>query len=424
MNYSVQDMLQSVLDKAVADADVAGASVLVMQHGQERWYAQSGLRSIERNEPITRDTIFRLYSQSKPITGAAVMLLVERGIIDLVEPVSAYLPGFVGQVVHLDRNDTLSSGVPMQKNDDTGVAAGNADAIVEEPVQRAMTIKDLLTMTSGLVYPDATFEAGRITAKLFDELGDRLYSDNPMGTVEFANRLGQLPLRFHPGSHWSYGTSADVLGAVVEVASGMRFGDFLQQEFFGPLGMTDTSFFVPADKQHRLVAAYDNPKDPVNAVNRGHVLREIRTDHLGIPYAADHAPAFESGGAGLRSTLDDYAKFGQMLINGGELNGVRIFQPDTVRMMTTNGLKESQRRDFSDWMPAHGYNALMDVAIEPGLADENCHLGEYGWGGWLGSYFCNDPTTGTTFLVMMQLTNSGTLPFIRKMKNIVWSHVS
>lgn len=445
----VQQLIQDTLDRAVERGEVAGANMLAIQHGEERWYAESGVRSVTTQAPITRDTIFRLYSQTKPITGAAAMILVERGLIDLAQPVSDFLPGFKGQRVTtefvknvVDSNGSdkpsdaeessviLTNDIPtetvneLRNTDATGATATVADGAVTVAAEREVTVKDLLTMTSGLPYGDSAFEAGRLVGKVYEELDQRLHTDHPMSTVEFANRLGACPLRFQPGSHWMYGTSADVVGAIVEVASGKRFGDFLHDEIFEPLGMRDTAFYVPESKLNRLAAIVDNPHNPLDPANAGEPLKDIRTDHLGIEYDGTADPAYQAGGAGLKSTIDDYARFGQMLLNGGELDGVRILQPLTVRMMTLGALFARHYPDYEEWQPGCSYNTFMRVVEEPGKSLMISHAGEYGWDGWLGTYFINDPVADSTFLFNIQLTNVGTSTLVRKLKNIVNTHLS
>lgn len=414
-------LLQETMDRAVECGEMAGVNLLVLQHGRERWYAQSGSRNVARGEAMERDTILRLYSQTKPITGVAAMMLVERGLIDLGEPVSDFLPGFVGQRVVVSDGERMVSDIPTDTADNGWVLPGDGERTV--PVERDVTIKDLLTMTAGTSYPEVGSEAGRLAGQLFDEIQSRLHTDRPMDTQEVANRIGQLPLAFQPGAHFKYGTCADVIGAVIEIASGRRFADFLREELFEPLGMHDTGFAVAEEDMARLAAVYDNPSNPMRDLTRADVPEErwpeLVTDHLGVPYAASETPAFQSGGAGLRSTLDDYGKFARMLLRGGELNGTRILRPTTVEMMTSNGLFDHQILDYRDWLPGHGYNAFMRVLDEPGKANFIGRCGEYGWDGWLGTYFSNDPSTDSTFLMGMQLTNAGTTPLVRRLKNIV-----
>ena len=237
-----------------------------------------------------------------------------------------------------------------------------------------------------------------------------------MTTRELAVRLGQGPLLFQPGSYWKYGSSADVLGAVIEAAADMPFGEYLKKSFFEPLGMKDTGFFVPEEKRERLVTAY-------RADGKGG-LEPYRENHLGIFNAMDRRPAFESGGAGLVSTVDDYARFAQMLLNGGELDGARVLKPRTVDYMTSGTLNGTQREAFVrnfPTMPGFDYGNLVRVMKEPGKSCTLNNVGEYGWDGWLGCYFANDPAADMTILFMMQKTDSGLTPLVRGLRNVIMS---
>lgn len=380
--------IEKALRNSIDKKDIAGGNLLVIKGGEEILYKEDGYADLEHAQPIKRDSIFRLYSMSKPVTAAAVMILVERGEIDLYEPVSKYLPGFKNQLV---------------EEDGRLVAA-----------KREMIIKDLLSMTSGLVYGGWN-KAGQDTENLFRELDSRLFGDAPMSTVEAMNKLGQCTLCFHPGDSWQYGTSADVLGALVEVVSGIRFGEFLKKEIFTPLGMEDTGFFVPVEKRERLVKTY--------AEDGNGGLKLYTGNHLGIIQNMDRDPAFESGGAGLVSTIDDYAKFAQMLIKRGTLNGVQILRPRTVNYLTTGTLNSNQQKSFDNWLTlcGHSYGNLMRVMTEESQAGDLGCLGEYGWDGWLGAYFCNCPKEDITILFMMQKTDAGTTSLTRKLRNIILS---
>lgn len=283
MKAEIKEKMQEMLDAAVADKELAGGSMLIRQGGEEICYLESGMADKEKGEAIRRDHIYRLYSMSKPVTGAAAMILFEQGKLDLAEPVSSYLPAFSGQMV--EENGRLV------------------------PAEREVTVKDLLGMTSGLVYNGNPGPAGEYATEVFNQVDERLLTAQAMTTVEIAEALGRGPLKFHPGTSWLYGTSADVLGAVIEAASGMTFGTFLEKNLFGPLGTKDTGFFVPEEKKGRLAAAYRLDEN-------GELVR-YEENHLGIINAMDRQPAFESGGAGLVSTIDDYARFAQMLLNEG-----------------------------------------------------------------------------------------------------------
>lgn len=379
-------MVTQVLETAVERGELSGVSVLVRKEGEEVLYTHAGYADLETRKPVKRDNIFRLYSQSKPITAAAAMILVERGVIDLMEGVDAYLPGFRGCKVWTED--------------------GPKTAV------RAPWIMDLLGMTSGLCYPDAD-PAGAAAAPLFQEQQQLIDQGCGMDTLTFCNRMGQLPLAFNPGEHFRYGTSADVLGAVIEVASGKRFGEFLQEELFEPLGMKDTGFYVPEEKQDRLVTCYKH---------NGTGLIPWLDQHLACG-RYDQQPAFESGGAGLVSTLDDYAAFAQMLLNEGEYDGERILSREAVRFLTQPQLMPRAQDTFWDSLNGYGYGKLMRVCTDPGRVAGFARKGEYGWDGWLGSYFANFPEEDMTILMMTNKTDTGTCATTRRVRNVLLAHM-
>lgn len=352
------------------------------------FYHEDGFADIESGRPITRDSIFRLYSMTKPITATSIMMLLERGEIDLFDPVSRYIPGFNNQQV--ERNGELV------------------------PAGREVNIHDLLNMTSGLVYGGSD-KAGQYTEALFQEMNGRMYGENPMSTIEFANRLGQGPLSFEPGSNWQYGASADILGAIVETVSGMRYGQFLKKEIFDPLDMKDTGFWIPEEKRARLAKTYQD--DGAGS------LKLYTDNHLGIAHQMDQEPAFESGGAGLTSTIDDAAKFTTMLLNQGSFNGIQLLRPRTVQYLTSATLTDWQQKGLDTWHTFRGYSYgnQMRIMTAPEKAGLIGSPGEYGWDGWLGAYFCNSPQDGLTILFMIQKKDAGTMTITRKLRNIVFS---
>lgn len=374
--------LQAVLDRSVAAGEIAGANLLILRHGRELAYVQSGFADLENRLPYRRDTIARLYSMSKPVTAAAAMILLQRGLLDLEQPLGELFPSFRGSVV-------WENGKKV-------------------PARREIVVGDLLNMTSGLPYP-GTDEAGQEAAGVFEELDSRLYGENPMSTLELTERLGACGLAFHPGDRWMYGTSADVLGAVIEKVSGQKFGAFLEENLFAPLGMVDTGFYVPAEKQHRLAQVYQQGS-PDMAI--------YETNNLGICYTMHRAPAFESGGAGLVSTADDYAKFAAMLIRGGD----GILSPAAVEHMTKSRLLPWQQESlWRSWegMAGYGYGSLMRILEEPEMARIFGWQGEYGWDGWLGCYFCNSPENGISIVMTCQRRDAGTMPVTRKVRNVL-----
>lgn len=384
---NVQNRVANCLAAAVQNNEAAGLSVLVRKDRQEIFYTEAGYANKETQAPIARNSIFRLYSQSKPITAASVVILAERGIIDLMDPVEKFLPGFRKQQVVTD-----------------------AGLI---PAMRSATVLDMLGMTAGLSYP-AEDEAGQYAARVFDENDKLIAAGGGMGTVEFCNRLGEQPVAFQPGSHFRYSTCADILGAVVEVASGKTFGDFLKEEIFEPLGMTDTDFYVPAEKMDRFVTAYRRTEDGLQPWLGRNLC-------VGV---YDRMPSFQSGGAGLVSTLDDYAAFTQMLLNGGECNDRRILSPAGVQFLTSPQLGWNQQFDMWDSLDGFSYGKLMRVCTEPGRYPGLACKDEYGWDGWLGTYFANLPNENLTILLMQNTTDAGTTTVTRKVRNIILSALS
>lgn len=428
MKEKTEVLIQKAIDKAVESHEVGGMNVLVTQNGKDRWYCQSGMQDIKKNQKLERNAIFRCYSMSKPITGVAAMMLVERGLLDFDEPVSNYLPGFKDQHVAVEDEHDIGENVSPYKAgllaEIGGKYSDDSSIPSEIPIQSPVTIKNLLTMTSGLPYPDPDHIAGRGAGKVMDVVQQNLLTDRALGTVEIANRLGREPLRFQPGSHWMYGTSADVLGAVIEVASGQRFGDFLRTEIFEPLGMKDTAFYVPAEKQSRLSAIYENSASPLEPYEEGESipgtsLRKVTPSRHGVIYRGDRDPAYQSGGAGLFSTLDDYSHFGQMLLQEGSYGNERLLSEATVRYMTRNALLGQPKTDYESWQHGYGYNTLMRILERPSLSYIMGTVGEYGWDGWLGTYFSNLPASNATLVVGMQLINGSVTQTTRKVHNIV-----
>lgn len=389
MQENTKKRIQQIMEEVVADGTTAGLNVLVRKDGEELFYGECGLADRELGKKIQRDTIFRLYSMSKPITAVAAMILMEQGRLDLGQQVKEILPGF----------DKLM----VEKNGKV-VAA-----------ERPMTVLNLLNMTSGFTYGDDTTAGGRETLAYLEACVDKMFTKEAVTTLEFAEHMGSVPLAFEPDSAWFYGLSADVLGAVIEKVSGMRFGDFLKQEIFEPLGMKDTDFWVPEEKQHRLASAYESMGDGRMTLFTG--------NHLVISNQMKTRPAFESGGAGLVSTIDDYAKFAQMLLNDGELDGVRILTPQTVQFLRSGDLTPAQKAGLRNWEVLTGftYNHLLRRMMDPGQSVGLAKMDEYGWDGWLGCYFANFPNEQMSILLMQQRKDSGTIPMTRKIRNVILS---
>lgn len=383
--------LQQVMDQAVSNCEVAGVNLLIEKDGRELYYGQAGMADIEAGRPMSRDTIFRLYSQTKPVTAAAIMILMERGMIDLCQPVSDFIPEYGN----------------MKVVRESGVA----------PCEIPIRIHNLLNMTSGLAYPDDNTTAGLFAGEVISEGERRLGSDREMTTMELAKKMASCPLAFVPGESWRYGTSADLLGAVAEAVTGERFGEFLRKEIFEPLGMNDTAFWVPEEKQSRLAAVYETVPGPDGKYG----LVRYGGSHLAVPNDMRTPPSIEMGGAGLCSTLDDYMRFARMLLAGGEDRGVRILKPRTLQFMTKGRLLDCQQKAFEKWTGLEGYtySNLMRICEDPDKACVFAQKGEYGWDGWLGAYFANFPQEGITILMGTQKVNGGTFTLTRKLRNLI-----
>ena len=384
MMYKMQDRIAALIKQEIDKGEIAGANMMVIHKGQEIFFDSYGYGDKENQIPMKKDTIFRLFSMSKPITAVAVMILVERGELDVRDAVSRYIPAFANQTVWCDGR--------------------------EVPAERDITIWDCLNMTTGIPYPDEWTESGRRMDILFKELTARREAGEVVDTQEYMRRIAEIPLVFQPGKRWMYGLSADILGAVIEVVSGKRYSRFLQEEIFLPLGMKDTGFYVPEDKEWRFARNY-------NMVDGK--LVPFTESHLGVYYKAD--VAFESGGAGMVSTIEDYSHFARMLVNGGTYNGVRILGRKTVFYMAQNHLKPDQMEALQwDSTLGYGYGCLMRVLINQGEAGTNGSLGEYGWDGWTGNYMTVDPSEKLVILYFIQRCGAGFTPTMRKLRSVIY----
>ena len=232
--YQYGPAIDKIINKAISDGEIVGANLLVIRDGEEKYAKSYGEADKANHVPMKRDTIFRLYSMSKPITATAIMILFERGELDLKDPVCMYLPMFRDRQVWQEDGTTVSAN-------------------------RDFMIWDCLNMTMGLPYPWPEHESGRKMDKAFKELIQRRLNGETVDTMEYMRYMAEIPLMFHPGEHWSYGVAADILAAVAEVVSGMKYGRFLEKEIFAPLGMKDTGFFVPKEKWDRFVDTYSPP---------------------------------------------------------------------------------------------------------------------------------------------------------------------
>ncbi len=361
-----------MIDQWVQTQKAAGISLQIVRKGETLLATQVGFADLETKKRLNADSIYRIYSMTKPVTVVLLMTLYEKGLVHLNDPVSTYLPGFKNLQV-FDRQ---------------------ADQWVIRPATRDMTLHHLLTMTSGLPYPDQDHPSARAlaeqTAALFDQAG----TGPALDLVGMANQLGQLPLCFDPGASWRYGLSIDVIGAIVEVVSGQKLSHYLKQTLLDPLGMKDTGFFVPPDKLPRLATLYAGDKGL-----HPHQDRTLTPGHT----QPTQAPAIEFGGAGLYSTRADYLRFARLLLAGGTLDGVRILSPRSVQLIQKDHLTPGQRQAFHrhGWQ-GYSYGLGVRVLLDEARAGSLAHPGEYGWEGAAGTWFRIDPQEGLITLYLTQ----------------------
>ena len=372
MGFSAEGLakIQPAMQALVDSGKFAGVLTMIARKGKIVHFETAGLRDRESNKPMTEDTLFRIYSMTKPVTSVAIMMLYEEGKLKMDDPVSKFIPEFAQTKVY------------------TG---GGTENPVLVPLKREITIANLLSHTSGLTY--GIF--GQTSVDTLYRIAN-LYSFN--SNAKYAQKVAQLPLRFQPGTRWLYSVATDILGSVVEVASGMSLGEFFSQRIFVPLEMVDTSFYVPEEKRDRLAKVYgkgDEGKLEARSL-RSNTRRDAR----------------ESGGGGLVSTARDYLRFSQMLLNGGELYGARILKPETIQLMTANHLPETaryrHRQRKSDGF-GYGFSVIVDET-ETRWEDRN---GTYYWSGIAKTHFWIDPQNEMVSMVWTQLRGSGniTRPF-------------
>ena len=382
--------MNMILQREVESGGAPGVSALVLHGDKEIYYGAFGMADREAKRPMGRDTIIRLFSMTKPVTAVAVMILAEHGLIDLRDPISYYLPEFAKQRVWRE------GGEPV-------------------PVKHQATILDMLSMTSGIPYPADSHESGRRMGKLFGELIDRRLKGETVTTRDYVREIAGVPLCFQPGEKWMYGLSADVLGAVVEVVSGMRYGEFLKKEIFDPLEMKDTAFYVPEEKKDRFAQIYlwDQKK--------GEVAPSLDC-HLGVYYGED--VAFESGGAGLVSTLEDYSHFATMLSGGGRYGGKRILSENTVKYMRKDALTQEQKVDFAwDSLVGYGYGCLMRTLTDPVKEGVCGNEGTFGWDGWTGNFVVMDPKEQLVLLYFVQRGDINNLRTVRRLRMVTMANL-
>src|ERR1700722_16379031 len=350
--------LGAVMRSEIERGRVPGAVALGARRGRVGFFDSFGQRDAASGAPLRTDAIFRIYSMTKPITSVAAMMLWEEGRFLLSDPVAKYLPEFSEMTVAVERGAELE----------------------RVPAVRAITIQDLLRHTSGLTYE---FRGPGAVQKMY--MSAKVFSRAQSSADQVAT-LGKLPLLHQPGTRWEYSRSTDVVGRLIEVLSGMRLSEFFERHILAPLGMVDTAFHVPPRHHSRLAEAF--AEDPDSGL--GVRLLEVRD-----------APNFESGGGGLVSTAGDYARFLQMLLNGGTLDGTRLLSRKPTELMTADHLGPiTGAPDLL--LPGHGFGLGFAVRLHAGIAQVPGSIGQYFWGGLAGTTFWVDPAEQLFALMLIQ----------------------
>ena len=389
------DRIPEFFSSYVDQGKLPGLAMLVARHGEVAHFSWQGQRYREEELPVEPDTIFRIYSMTKPICSLALMMLHEEGRFELTHEVSRYLPEFKDVAVW---------------------DGGSVEEFKTRPAAREITVRDLLTHTSGLTYG---FMQVHPVDALYRKAGLNGGFTDKISLAESMTRLAEIPLLFSPGEAWSYSLATDVCGRLVEVLSGETLDVFLENRIFKPLGMVDTGFHVPEEKWSRFAANYE--KNPQTKE-----VRLIDKPDASSIYAAPRA--YLSGGGGLVSTISDYYRFCQMCLNGGELEGTRLVSRKTLALMTMNHLpgqqtmKEMDKSAFSETgMDGMGFGLGFSVLVNEADAQATGSLGNYSWGGAASTYFWIDPVEKITAILMTQLMPSRAYPLRPQLQQLVYA---
>ncbi len=369
------DLLHTLIQDEIDQKNLSGAVTILARHGKIVDYRVYGSRDMTTGVAMTKDTIFRDYSMTKPVTGVAMMILYEQGKWLPSDPISKYIPEFA----HLK----VFNGVDA-----------NGKMILVDP-DHAPTMRELMTHTAGFTYGNGT------------TMADKMYGDLKVRDAkdlhEMIERLAQIPLLYQPGKGWVYSMSMDIQGYIVEKLSGQSLPDFVHDHIYAPLGMKDAGFFVPEDKRKRFAANYHYD------AQQGKVVANPTSDGLPTDYTTQ--PGAPSGGGGMVSTPEDYYRFAQMLANGGQLGGVRVLSPAAVKLMTSNHLPDSLLT--GQWgigqhimRTGFGYGYDCAVVFDPAAANLSDGKGTFFWDGAAGTWFWVDPANDIVFVGMIQRMTS------------------
>jgi CubicO group peptidase (beta-lactamase class C family) len=368
--------IKPAIQKLIDDQNVAGAITMVARRGKVVYFEAAGMRDIEAGKPMQRDTICRFFSMTKPVTSAAVMMLVEEGKVGLDDPVSKHVPELAGLKV---------------------IVKMNADGMETAQPRRDPTVRDLLRHTSGLTY-------GVFGITPVDQMYVKAQVLDPAKPLaDMMKKLGEIPLLCEPGTKWNYSVSTDVLGRVVEVVAGRPLDEFFAERILRPLDMRDTGFYVPGEKLERFATTYGSKSGG-----------GLRATDVPETSAFRSRPALLSGGGGLVSTARDYMRFCQMIAAGGQLNGQRLLEPETVRLMTTDQLpKEAFPIAFGP-LERPGVGFGLGFAVQTGSDGESGRVSEYGWGGAASTHFWISPRDELVVIALQQF-----MPFTPRLEQTI-----
>jgi len=366
---NVDAYLQRIVDQGKA----AGAGGMIIRRGEEAYCSSSGMRDLEKKARLENDGIYRIWSMSKTFTVVAAMTLYEKAFFRLHQPIADFLPAF--------------KDVKVAETDKRGV-------IKLVPAKSPITFEHLFTMTSGLPYPGEESFSALAMGEIQEKAAKDARVGKPWNTAKMVDEAAKTPLCFHPGEQWIYGFSHDVLGRLIEVISGKTLGEYLAETIFKPLGLNDTAFYVPQEKQNRVVTPYLlGPKG----------LEKVEDEN---DNASVNPPAFESGGGGLCSTMGDCAKYAQMLLNNGKLGNERILSRKTIELIRTNHCEISKLKpSFFGHMTGYGYGLGVRTMLSTAESGLNGSVGEWAWDGYMGTYYCVDPAEEMTALFFIQLVS-------------------
>jgi CubicO group peptidase (beta-lactamase class C family) len=374
------DRIAPAMQRYIDQGKLAGTLTLVARNGKIVYLNAQGMQDKEAGIAMTEDTIFRIYSMTKPVTAVAAMTLWEQGKFHMFDPIAKYLPELANMKVYV---------------------SGSGDDMVVEDAKSPIRIIDLFMHTSGFSYGFSNSEVDKLYQKMLSK-PDELNRDNIL------TKFAELPLTHQPGTAWNYGVSTDIIGFLVEKLSGKKLGEYMQETIFRPLGMKDTGFYVPADKVDRLTQIYTADKTGQTIVMEKEPVGDFMSD-----------PKIHNAGGGLVSTMQDYFTFAQMMLNGGEINGVRILGRKTVEYMSSNHLPKNLI-PYSKTSQGEGYGLAMSVTVDPEMAGFMTSKGDFGWGGAASTYFRVDPEEQIVMISMAQFVPIGFHRYHDDFRNLVY----